>query len=70
MYRSTGDEGTPKPKATPRKRSKTGGDADTPGKKTKTNKGGTGKSADAEGGDDEKLGAEVVVKQEAAEGEE
>ncbi|KAK5125514.1 hypothetical protein LTR85_000625 [Meristemomyces frigidus] len=59
-----GDEDTPKPKATPRKRGKAGESGETPTKKAKTTKGGKGKAADANGGDDEEATKEAGVKQE------
>ncbi|KAK5135925.1 hypothetical protein LTR08_004383 [Meristemomyces frigidus] len=63
------DEGTPKPKATPRKRAQDGEDADTPSKKTKTTKGRKGKTTEAGDGDDEEVGEEAVVKDEVVDEE-
>ena len=65
--RSTGaDGGTPKPKATPRKRAAAIGEGESPTKKgkTTTGKGGKAKATGAEDGDDAEEATKAEVKQE------
>ena len=77
LCRSGGDEeGSPKPKATPRKRAGgAAGGSESPNKKAKTpkgkgGKGGKGKAAVGAEEDDEEAGAKTVVKGEETEGDE